>query len=48
MKTTSQPAPPAVTRPAGTAPPPGDARPAGRGPHRPWRRRIADQATAYA
>ncbi|NUV79056.1 carbohydrate ABC transporter permease [Streptomyces sp. CAI-155] len=48
MKTTSQPAPPAVTRPAGATPPPGDARPAGRGPHRPWRRRIADQATAYA
>ncbi|MEW9512564.1 MULTISPECIES: carbohydrate ABC transporter permease [Streptomyces] len=48
MKTTSQPAPPAVTRPAGATPPPRDARPAGRGPHRPWRRRIADQATAYA
>ncbi|MEV7275004.1 carbohydrate ABC transporter permease [Streptomyces bacillaris] len=48
MKTTSQPAPPSVTRPAGATPPPGDARPAGRGPHRPWRRRIADQATAYA
>ncbi|MEU2822559.1 sugar ABC transporter permease [Streptomyces bacillaris] len=48
MKTTSQPAPPAVTRPAGATPPPGDARPAGRGPHRPRRRRIADQATAYA